>query len=130
VTQRVLPTGPFFEGLRNATFDVAVDFNCQSVVNPLLDVGKFLPRSVTRGSGPSRSPNISMSQEPAEDQFIGIESLLQKGKEQPTEETSEHADGQKESGPTGDPMAAVGRETATGDDAMQVRVMAPTPTIP
>jgi hypothetical protein len=62
-------------------------------------------------------------QEPAEDQFIGIESLLQKGKEQPTEETSEHADGQKESGPTGDPMAAIGRETATGDDAMQVRVM-------
>ena len=46
VTQRVLPTGPFFEGLRNSTFDVAVDFNCQSVVNPLLDVGKFLPRSV------------------------------------------------------------------------------------
>ena len=46
VTQRVLPTGPFFEGLRNATFDVAVDFNCQAVVNPLLDVGKFLPHSV------------------------------------------------------------------------------------
>jgi peptide/nickel transport system substrate-binding protein len=45
-TQRVLPTGPFFEALRNAAFDVAVDFNCQSVVNPLLDVGKFLPRSV------------------------------------------------------------------------------------
>ena len=40
VTQRVLPTGPFFQGLRNATFDVAVHFNCQSVVNPLLDVGK------------------------------------------------------------------------------------------
>ena len=46
VTQRVLPTGPFFEALRNATFDVAVDFNCQSVVNPLLNVGKFLPHSV------------------------------------------------------------------------------------
>ena len=46
VTQRVLPTGPFFEGLRNGTFDVTVDFNCQAVVNPLLDVGKFLPRSV------------------------------------------------------------------------------------
>src|SRR2546423_4229095 len=46
VTQRVVPTGPFFEALRNATFDVAVDFNCQSVVNPLLDVGKFLPHSV------------------------------------------------------------------------------------
>ena len=46
VTQRVLPTGPFFDGLRNNTFDVAVDFNCQGVVNPLLDIGKFLPHSV------------------------------------------------------------------------------------
>jgi peptide/nickel transport system substrate-binding protein len=46
VTQRVLPTGPFFEGLRNGAFDVTVDFNCQAVVNPLLDVGKFLPHSV------------------------------------------------------------------------------------
>ncbi|MBM3596788.1 MAG: ABC transporter substrate-binding protein [Alphaproteobacteria bacterium] len=46
VTQRVLPTGPFYDGLRNGTFDVSLDFNCQSVVNPLLDVGKFLPRSV------------------------------------------------------------------------------------
>jgi peptide/nickel transport system substrate-binding protein len=46
VTQRVLPTGPFFDGLRNAAFDVAMDFNCQSVVNPLLDISKFLPHSV------------------------------------------------------------------------------------
>jgi peptide/nickel transport system substrate-binding protein len=44
--QRVLPTGPFFDALRNAAFDVAIDFNCQSVVNPLLDVSKFLPHSV------------------------------------------------------------------------------------
>src|SRR6516165_1747577 len=46
VTQRVLPTGPFFDALRHGTFDVTVDFNCQSVVNPLLDIGKFLPQSV------------------------------------------------------------------------------------
>ena len=46
VTQRVLPTGPFFEALRNNNFDVTVDFNCQGVVNPILDVGKFLPHSV------------------------------------------------------------------------------------
>ena len=46
VKQRVLPTGPFFEALRSAAFDVAMDFNCQSVVNPLLDIGKFLPHSV------------------------------------------------------------------------------------
>jgi peptide/nickel transport system substrate-binding protein len=46
VTQHVLPTGPFFDALRNGTFDVTLDFNCQGVVNPLLDVGKFLPHSV------------------------------------------------------------------------------------
>jgi peptide/nickel transport system substrate-binding protein len=45
-TQHVLPTGPFFDALRNNAFDVTVDFNCQSLVNPLMDVGKFLPHSV------------------------------------------------------------------------------------
>jgi len=45
-TQKVLPTGPFFEALRNNNFDVTVDFNCQSVVNPPLDVGKYLPHTV------------------------------------------------------------------------------------
>jgi len=62
-------------------------------------------------------------QAPAEGQLFGVEGLLQSGKEQPPEETSEHADGQKEGGPTRDPTAAVARETATGDDAMQVRMM-------
>ena len=69
-------------------------------------------------------------QVPVEGQLFGVEGLLQKGQEQPTEKTSEHADGEKEVGPAGDPTAAVGRETATGDDAMQVGMMAPTPTIP
>ncbi len=46
VTQKVLPTGPFYEGLRGNTFDVTVDFNCQGLVNPAMDVGKFLPHSV------------------------------------------------------------------------------------
>jgi peptide/nickel transport system substrate-binding protein len=46
VTQHVLPTGPFFDALRNNAFDVTVDFNCQGLVNPLMDVGKFLPHSV------------------------------------------------------------------------------------
>jgi peptide/nickel transport system substrate-binding protein len=45
-TQKVLPTGPFFDALRNNAFDVTVDFNCQGLVNPLMDVGKFLPHSV------------------------------------------------------------------------------------
>ena len=33
---------PFYARLRSHEFDVTLDFNCQSVVNPLLDVGKFL----------------------------------------------------------------------------------------
>jgi len=45
VTQKVLPTGPFFAALRNNAFDVTVDFNYQGVVNPILDVGKYLPHS-------------------------------------------------------------------------------------
>jgi peptide/nickel transport system substrate-binding protein len=46
VTQRVQPTGPFFAALRGNDFDVTVDFNCESVVNPPLDVGKYLPHTV------------------------------------------------------------------------------------
>jgi peptide/nickel transport system substrate-binding protein len=46
VHQKVLPTGPFFESLRSNSFDVTVDFNCQGLVNPVMDVGKFLPHSV------------------------------------------------------------------------------------
>ena len=46
VTQRVIPTGPFYEALRSGNFDVTVDFNCQGVVNPPLDTAKYLPHSV------------------------------------------------------------------------------------
>src|SRR6266404_2560630 len=42
-TQRVAPTGPWFESLRSGNFEVALEGNCQSVVNPLLDVGKYQP---------------------------------------------------------------------------------------
>jgi len=46
VEQKVLPTGPFFDALRNGSFEVAVEFNCQNLVNPVMDVAKVLPRSV------------------------------------------------------------------------------------
>jgi peptide/nickel transport system substrate-binding protein len=46
VTQRVLPVGPWFEAMRSGNFEVTLDGNCQSVVNPILDVQKYLPRSV------------------------------------------------------------------------------------
>ena len=43
VDQKAEPTGPFYANLRNKKdFDVSLDFNCQAVVNPLLDVAKFL----------------------------------------------------------------------------------------
>ena len=46
VTQRVVPTGPWFEAMRSGNFDVVLEANCNSVVNPLLDVQKYLPHSV------------------------------------------------------------------------------------
>ncbi len=47
VTQKVLPTGPWFDAMRSGKFDVALEGNCQNVVNPLADVGKYLPQSVS-----------------------------------------------------------------------------------
>jgi peptide/nickel transport system substrate-binding protein len=41
--QHVFPTGPFYAELRKKKdYDVSLDFNCQSVVNPLVDVSKFI----------------------------------------------------------------------------------------
>ena len=47
VTQRVLPTGPWFQAMRDGNFDVTIEGNCQNVVNPLADVGKYLPHTVS-----------------------------------------------------------------------------------
>ena len=46
VTQRWCRPVRGSKAMRNGNFDVTVDFNCQGVVNPLLDVSKFLPHSV------------------------------------------------------------------------------------
>jgi peptide/nickel transport system substrate-binding protein len=43
VTQRVVPTGPWFEAMRNGNFDAVLVGNCQDIVNPLLDVQRYLP---------------------------------------------------------------------------------------
>jgi len=43
VTQQVNPTPVFYDILRKKKdFDVSIDFNCQSVINPIADVTKFL----------------------------------------------------------------------------------------
>lgn len=49
-TQRVLPTGPYTETLRSGDFEVAVDAECQNIVNPLLDGTKYLPHSVSEAN--------------------------------------------------------------------------------
>lgn len=53
VEQRVQPTGPYLETLRAKPpeFDVSIDYNCQAVVNPTLDVSKFLSDSPTNSGG-------------------------------------------------------------------------------
>jgi peptide/nickel transport system substrate-binding protein len=45
-TQKVVPTGPWIETMRTGNFDVTMEANCQSVVNPPLDVAKYLPHTV------------------------------------------------------------------------------------
>src|SRR3984885_162588 len=43
VTQKVVPTGPWFAAMRGGDFDVVVEANCNSIVNPVLDTQKYLP---------------------------------------------------------------------------------------
>src|SRR6202048_981271 len=45
VTQRVVPTGPWLDAMRNGNFEVVSQANCHGVPNPLLDVNAFLPSS-------------------------------------------------------------------------------------
>ena len=44
--QKVSPSPVFYDILRKQyDFDVSIDFNCQSVINPIADVSKFIPSS-------------------------------------------------------------------------------------
>jgi len=52
VTQSVNPSPVFYDVLRKKQdYDVSVDFNCQSVINPIADVSKFLPGGGANYSG-------------------------------------------------------------------------------
>ncbi|HVB17358.1 MAG TPA: ABC transporter substrate-binding protein [Stellaceae bacterium] len=48
VTQQVEPTGPWFAAERSGKFDVVLQANCHSVVNPLVDVQPYLSSSVSK----------------------------------------------------------------------------------
>jgi len=45
VDQKMEATGPFYATLDAGAFDVVLEFNCQSIVNPLVDTSKFLPNA-------------------------------------------------------------------------------------
>src|SRR5205085_663270 len=46
VTQRVFPTLPWSQALRYGNFDISTEGNCQNVVKPLTEVGKYLPYTI------------------------------------------------------------------------------------
>ena len=48
VSQKVVPTGPWLDAMRSGDFTVALEANCQNVVNPIADVGRWLPHEVQR----------------------------------------------------------------------------------
>src|SRR5204862_8365913 len=48
VTQKVLPSGPWVAAERAGDFQVVLQANCHSVVNPLIDVQPYLPSSVSK----------------------------------------------------------------------------------
>jgi peptide/nickel transport system substrate-binding protein len=51
VTQKVVPTGPWFASMRSGDFGVVHYPICHSIVNPLLDVQPFLPGSAENMGG-------------------------------------------------------------------------------
>jgi peptide/nickel transport system substrate-binding protein len=44
----VVPTGPWLDAMRSGDFTVALEANCQNVVNPIADVGRWLPHEIQR----------------------------------------------------------------------------------
>src|SRR5262249_56551198 len=65
-----------------------------------------------------------------EAQLPGVKRLLQVAQEQPAEQPRENPDWKKEAGPAGDPALAVRCNPTTRHQAVQVRMVTPTPTIP
>ena len=79
--------------------------------------------------GPRRRPVGERRQIAEEGEPAGAMGRGQPVEEQPAEQAREHAHGQEEARPAGDPARAVGREAAAGHDDVHVRVVghAPSP---
>jgi hypothetical protein len=81
-------------------------------------------------SGGKRLRVVEASKIGEEFQFTSFECCRQTFEEQLLEHARKHPNGKKRSGPAGDPTFAVRRDASSRDNAMRVRMMAPTPTIP
>ncbi len=46
VTQNIVPTGPWLDKMRTGDFALAMEANCQMVVNPIADSGRYLPHDI------------------------------------------------------------------------------------
>ncbi len=46
VTQKIVPTGPWLEAMRAGDFTVSLQANCQNIVNPIADTGRYLPNEL------------------------------------------------------------------------------------
>jgi peptide/nickel transport system substrate-binding protein len=60
VTQKVVPTGPWFEALRTGDFTVSTGGNCHGIVNPVIDVQTWLSHSIS-------AQNYGYYEDPTED---------------------------------------------------------------
>ena len=47
-TQKVVPTGPWLDAMRSGNFTVALEANCQNIVNPIADVNRWMPYNVNQ----------------------------------------------------------------------------------
>jgi peptide/nickel transport system substrate-binding protein len=93
VTQRVVPIGPAHEGLRGGNFAVALEASCNSIVNPLLDIQKYLPHSIyTENYGNyDDEPEIDLYQKMIRETDGGKQRALMRDFERRVLDTEAHA---------------------------------------
>jgi peptide/nickel transport system substrate-binding protein len=46
VTQKIVPTGPWFDAMRSGDFAVVLQANCHDIVNPIADTDRYLPHEI------------------------------------------------------------------------------------
>ena len=63
-------------------------------------------------------------------QLAGLESLVEIFQKEPSEQTRQHAHREEKTGAAGDPATAIGRDSAARDNAVEMRMMPPTRTVP